>query len=184
MKKFYFFRHANSAFVVVGLPQPVACGVLLRLPAELAFRGILHRHKTKHYADTKCHLCRAMMITQWSVALVLSNIIPGDRAGIPTRIKDISLKQFALHPLALVPSVSRKENFSPAPSNPLPDIALFAYTCGCVFFYPPLLNNGNPVHLMCCHNEVSWIKLNTPHVWLNSSNICVEFRCALFSKVV
>ena len=31
---------------------------------------------------------------------------------------------------------------------------------------------------------MSWIKLNTPHVWPNSSNICVEFYCTLFIKLV
>ena len=40
----------------------------------------------------------------------MSNVTPGDRRGVPTRIKDISLEQFALLPLTLVPSVSRKEN--------------------------------------------------------------------------
>ena len=40
------------------------------------------------------------------------SVTPGDRGGIPLRIKDISLKQFVLLPLALIPSVSQKENFS------------------------------------------------------------------------
>ena len=34
----------------------------------------------------------------------------GDRGGVPSRIKDISLEQFALVSLALLPLVSRKEN--------------------------------------------------------------------------
>ena len=43
----------------------------------------------------------------------MSSITPGDRGGVPSRIKDISLEQFALLPSALTPSVSRKENIFP-----------------------------------------------------------------------
>ena len=46
-----------------------------------------------------------MTVTQWSVTWFMSTITPGDRGGVPSRIKDISLEQFALLPLALVPSV-------------------------------------------------------------------------------
>ena len=42
----------------------------------------------------------------------MSSITPGDRGGVPSRIKDISLEQFALLPSALAPSVSRKENIN------------------------------------------------------------------------
>jgi hypothetical protein len=51
-----------------------------------------------------------MTVTQWSVTWFMSTITPGDRGGVPSRIKDISLEQLALLPLALVPLVSRKEN--------------------------------------------------------------------------
>ena len=56
-------------------------------------------------------LCRAMTVTQWSVTWLMSTITPGDRGGVPSRIKDISLVHFALLPSALVPLVSRKETF-------------------------------------------------------------------------
>ena len=42
----------------------------------------------------------------------MSSITPGDIGGVPSRIKDISLEQFALPPSALAPSVSRKENIN------------------------------------------------------------------------
>jgi len=48
-----------------------------------------------------------------------------ETGGVHSRIKDISLEQFALLPLALVPSVSRKENFSRSPHPLLPDIGFF-----------------------------------------------------------
>ena len=48
----------------------------------------------------------------------MSNVTPGDRRGVPTRMKEISLEQFALLPLALIPLVSRKENVFPAPPSP------------------------------------------------------------------
>ena len=40
----------------------------------------------------------------------MSSITPGDRGGVPSRIKDISLEQFTLLSSALVLSVSPKEN--------------------------------------------------------------------------
>ena len=52
-----------------------------------------------------------MTVTQWSVTWLMSTITPGDRGGVPSRIKDISLVHFALLPSALVPLVSRKEAF-------------------------------------------------------------------------
>ena len=56
-----------------------------------------------------------MTVTQeWSVTCFVSSIIPGDRGGVPSKIKDISLEQFALLPSALVSSVSRKQNIFPA----------------------------------------------------------------------
>ena len=60
-----------------------------------------------------------MTVTQWSVTWFMSTITPGDRGGVPSRIKDISLEQLALLPLALVPLVSRKENIFPAPPSPV-----------------------------------------------------------------
>ena len=48
----------------------------------------------------------------------MSSITPGDRGGVPLRIKNISLEQFALLPLALIPSVSRKENIFSHPPVP------------------------------------------------------------------
>jgi len=52
-----------------------------------------------------------MTVTQWSIGLVCVKYHPTGESGIPSRIKDISLEQFGLLPLALVPSVSRKETF-------------------------------------------------------------------------
>ena len=60
-----------------------------------------------------------MTVTQWSVTWLMSTITPGDRRGVPSRIKDISLVHFALLPSALVPLVSRKETFFPPPSFPV-----------------------------------------------------------------
>ena len=60
-----------------------------------------------------------MTVTQWSVTWLMSTITPGDRGGVPSRIKDISLVHFALLPSALVPLVSRKETFFPPPSFPV-----------------------------------------------------------------
>ena len=99
---------------------------LVRLQAELAFRRVMHRYKTKHYVHA-CYLCRAMTVTQWSVTWLMSTITPGDRGGVPPRIKDISLVHFALLPSALVPLVSRKETFPPPPHSLLLDFGLFAY---------------------------------------------------------
>ena len=41
------------------------------------------------------------------------SITPGDKGGVSSRIKDISLEQFPPLSFALVPSVSRKENIFP-----------------------------------------------------------------------
>ena len=49
----------------------------------------------------------------------MSNVTPGDRRGVPTRMKEISLEQFALLPLALIPLVSRKETFFPLLPTPV-----------------------------------------------------------------
>ena len=54
------------------------------------------------------------MVTQWSVTWFVSDITQSDTGGILSRIKDISLKQFALLPLTPVPLVSQKENIFPA----------------------------------------------------------------------
>ena len=90
-----------------------------------------------------------MTVTQWSVTWFVSTITPGDTRGAPSRIKDISLEQFALLPLALEPSVSRNENIHP--TIPCFQTSYCSLTFGNVrasFFAPPLLNNGNLVNLL------------------------------------
>ena len=66
----------------------------------------------------------------------VSRITPVDRGGVPSRIKDISLEQFALLPAALVPSVSREENiFShpPVPGYQTSDCSLTLRNVGASF---------------------------------------------------
>ena len=68
----------------------------------------------------------------------MSRITPGDRGGVPSRIKDISLQQFALLPLSLVPSVSCEENIFPLPSSPVS-----RHRIVCVHLVDALLCNYN-----------------------------------------
>ena len=80
----------------------------------------LHLPENQTLCSRICYLylCQAMTVTQWSLtSFAVSSITPGDRGGVPSRIKDISLEQFALLPSALVLSVSRKENIFSRPQT-------------------------------------------------------------------
>ena len=79
----------------------------------------------------------------------MSDIISGERGGVPSRIKDISFEQFVL-PLALNHRyLQRKKNFLLLPSLVTRHrTVLLHLQMWHVFFTPPLLNNGNPVDVL------------------------------------